>query len=217
MYFICNNIQEPIIDKSNSDRRSIGNKTPAISCEYMEQSNAQGTTSGPLSSSQQRQQEENPNRDSANQQQIQTDMHERGTTTPGGSNAISAPTNNNTNFDGSSGSIPMVLPPLPTSIHPAPSSLPSIMSSSSTGRLLPFPYRLHHMLEDVERHGKQEIVSWMPFGRSFKVHKPDKFVKEVAPIYFNLKQYKSFKRQLINYGFTKIETGHGTFVLVCLV
>ena len=97
------------------------------------------------------------------------------------------------------------------STFPLPSSLSLAMASGVTGRLLPFPYRLHHMLEDAEKHGKQDIVSWMPFGRSFKVHKPDRFVKEVASIYFNLKQYKSFKRQLHNYGFTKIESGHGAW------
>ena len=44
-------------------------------------------------------------------------------------------------------------------------------------RLLPFPYRLHHMLNDVERTENSNIVSWMPNGRSFKVHKPIEFVR----------------------------------------
>lgn len=44
-------------------------------------------------------------------------------------------------------------------------------------RLLPFPYRLHHMLNDVERTENSDIVSWMPNGRSFKVHKPIEFVR----------------------------------------
>ena len=77
----------------------------------------------------------------------------------------------------------------------------------SDGRLLPFPYRLHRMLEDVERAGKQDVVSWMPCGQSFKVHKISRFVNEIVPVYFNLTQYKSFKRQLINYGFVRIQNG----------
>ena len=76
-----------------------------------------------------------------------------------------------------------------------------------SGRLLPFPFRLHRMLEHAEKRGKQDIVSWLPFGRSFKVHKPDEFIKEIAPVYFNLTQYKSFQRQLLNYGFMRIESG----------
>jgi hypothetical protein len=83
-----------------------------------------------------------------------------------------------------------------------------------TRRLLPFPHRLHRMLQDVENRDKQHIVSWTSSGRSFKVHKPAQFVKEVAPTYFNLAQYKSFKRQLLNYGFVRVansqDDGKGT-------
>ena len=85
------------------------------------------------------------------------------------------------------------------------------MSGSGSGilggdgyRMLPFPHRLHQMLLDVENMGKQNIVSWMPGGQSFKVHKPSQFIKEISPHYFNLTQYKSFKRQLINYGFVRV-------------
>ena len=79
--------------------------------------------------------------------------------------------------------------------------------TEGSGRLLPFPFRLHRMLDDVERAGKQDVVSWMPCGRSFKVHKISRFVNEIVPVYFNLTQYKSFKRQLINYGFVRIQNG----------
>jgi hypothetical protein len=75
------------------------------------------------------------------------------------------------------------------------------------GRPLPFPYKLYNMLEDVEKHGKEHIVSWMPSGRSFQVHNSSDFVNQVAPFYFNLKKYKSFKRQLQNYGFMRLESG----------
>jgi hypothetical protein len=74
------------------------------------------------------------------------------------------------------------------------------------GRPLPFPYKLYNMLEDVEKHGKEHIVSWMPSGRSFQVHNSSDFVNQVAPFYFNLTKYKSFKRQLLNYGFMRLES-----------
>ena len=83
-------------------------------------------------------------------------------------------------------------------------------SHASTGtagaiRPLPFPYKLHHMLEDVEKCGKEDVVSWMPNGSVFKVHKPAEFINHVVPKYFNLTKYKSFKRQLLNYGFTRLD------------
>jgi hypothetical protein len=69
-----------------------------------------------------------------------------------------------------------------------------------------FPFKLHYMLEDVERSGNAHIVSWMPSGRSFRVHStPSEFVRQVVPLYFKMTKYKSFKRQLVNYGFTRIE------------
>jgi hypothetical protein len=87
-------------------------------------------------------------------------------------------------------------------------SLQDFMTSSShIPRLLPFPYRLHHMLSDVQKRAKDHIVSWMPNGRTFKIHKPREFVGDVASCYFNLTQYKSFTRQLLNYGFKRAESG----------
>ena len=84
-----------------------------------------------------------------------------------------------------------------------------------SGRLLPFPQRVHRMLQYAERHGKSHIVSWIPpFGRAFKVHRPNDFIEEVASVYFNLTQYQSFQRQLLNYGFLRIEGGsHGAYCL----
>lgn len=44
-----------------------------------------------------------------------------------------------------------------------------------------FPARLHFMLDDLENDGRDDIVSWQPHGRSFKVHNKDGFVKDVIP------------------------------------
>jgi hypothetical protein len=71
-----------------------------------------------------------------------------------------------------------------------------------------FPWTLHTMLEDAESHGFETTVSWLP-GRTdqFKVHNPDKFTREVAPLYFNSTHYKSFQRQLNIYGFVRQKHG----------
>jgi hypothetical protein len=61
----------------------------------------------------------------------------------------------------------------------------------------PFPSKLHDLLEDVEKEGpKRDIVSWLPDGKAFKVHKPIDFCKTIKKNYFEQSQYKSFTRQV---------------------
>ena len=69
-----------------------------------------------------------------------------------------------------------------------------------------FAQRVHVMLtacSDAASH----IVSWMPHGRAFKVHKPALFEKEICPTYFGHKRYSSFLRSLNNYGFKHLSQG----------
>ena len=80
-----------------------------------------------------------------------------------------------------------------------------VQSGSGFRILTPFPWRLHEMLEDMEKTGQQWIVSWLPDGRSFQVHCPTQFVEVVSPKYFRHKRYKSFQRQLYLYGFKSVE------------
>jgi hypothetical protein len=71
---------------------------------------------------------------------------------------------------------------------------------------IPFPMKLHRVLEDAERDGSS-IVSWSRDGTSFRVNKPSEFVGEIMPYYFRQTQYKSFQRQLHIYGFERITQG----------
>ncbi len=73
---------------------------------------------------------------------------------------------------------------------------------------LPFPARLHAMLEELEKKGLANIVSWQPHGRCFVVHKPKAFVDDIMPIYFKMSKFASFLRQLNLYGFQRL-TGKG--------
>ena len=75
------------------------------------------------------------------------------------------------------------------------------------GVVTPFPWKLHDMLERVDIDGFEHIVSWQPHGRSFMVHKPDEFVEQVMPVYFNQTKFASFQRQLNLYGFRRITQG----------
>ena len=72
---------------------------------------------------------------------------------------------------------------------------------------LPFLWKLHIMLDEVEKSGDQHIVSWFEHGRSFRVHKPKAFVKKIIPLYFRQTHYKSFQRQLHLYEFTRTKRG----------
>lgn len=57
-----------------------------------------------------------------------------------------------------------------------------------------FPVKLHAMLTSLEEEGGIHIASWMPHGRSFKVHNQEKFMAEVLPKWFKLTKHTSFIR-----------------------
>jgi len=70
-----------------------------------------------------------------------------------------------------------------------------------------FPEKLYRLLTDVEAAGKEHIISFMPSGKSVKIHDHKAFVKEIAPYYFKHKRIASLKRQLNKYGFEMIYEG----------
>eukprot|EP00539_Tryblionella_compressa_P001104 CAMPEP_0178751226 /NCGR_PEP_ID=MMETSP0744-20121128/10419_1 /TAXON_ID=913974 /ORGANISM="Nitzschia punctata, Strain CCMP561" /LENGTH=361 /DNA_ID=CAMNT_0020404869 /DNA_START=211 /DNA_END=1296 /DNA_ORIENTATION=+ len=72
---------------------------------------------------------------------------------------------------------------------------------------LPFLWKLHLLLDDVEATGNEHIVSWLEHGRSFKVYRPKTFIASIAPFYFKQSKYKSFQRQLHLYEFTRTPYG----------
>jgi hypothetical protein len=54
-------------------------------------------------------------------------------------------------------------------------------SSSQSGTEGSFPLKLHHMISELERTGLDDIISWLPHGRCFAVHKQKEFVEEILP------------------------------------
>jgi hypothetical protein len=58
-----------------------------------------------------------------------------------------------------------------------------------------FPWKLHKMLELAEDEEFEGIVSWLPGGKSFKVHDAKSFVQNIMPNFFQQSKYKSFQRQ----------------------
>jgi len=71
----------------------------------------------------------------------------------------------------------------------------------------PYPEKLHRMLEEVQKSGKDDIISFFSHGRAFAVHDPDRFTSEIMPQYFKQSRLSSFQRQLNLYGFTRITSG----------
>ena len=69
------------------------------------------------------------------------------------------------------------------------------MENRQHQRTKTFPWKLHEMLELADQEGFESIVSWLPNGRSFKVHNPIVFVEKIMPNFFQQTKYKSFQRQ----------------------
>lgn len=83
---------------------------------------------------------------------------------------------------------------------PAPAA---ILSNSQLSRLN-FPSKLHHILRASEYN---DIICWLPHGRSWRVLQQGRFEKEVLPIFFRHGRYASFARQINGWGFRRISSG----------
>jgi len=78
-----------------------------------------------------------------------------------------------------------------------------------------FPYKLHNLLETVTTDDElSAIISWLPDGKSFKIHSQEQFEKRLLKEYFPRQtQVKSFMRQLQYYNFENF--GDGLFCHNC--
>ena len=87
---------------------------------------------------------------------------------------------------------------------PAPTSS---SASSAASIKISFPRKLHHILDQIERDGHAHVISWLPHGRAFAIHKPKEFIATVMPHYFQQTKITSFQRQLNLYGFQRLTRG----------
>ena len=79
---------------------------------------------------------------------------------------------------------------------------------SATGPLgggdnIAFPFKMHDILTRIDAEGYSDIMSWMPHGRSFKIHDQDGFEEHILPLYFRHSKKSSLLRQLNLYGFRR--------------
>jgi hypothetical protein len=72
------------------------------------------------------------------------------------------------------------------------------------GRVPNFPAKMHSILSRSEF---EEIISWMPHGRSWRVLKPREFEMRVIPVYFEHSKFSSFIRQANGWGFRRVTQG----------
>ena len=87
-------------------------------------------------------------------------------------------------------------------------------TKSRGGITTPFPMQLYDMLQHADTRGFNNIVSWQSHGRAFLVHQPQRFVKEVMPLFFRQTRMSSFQRQLSLYGFLRLSRkgpDHGAY------
>ena len=70
-----------------------------------------------------------------------------------------------------------------------------------------FPIKLQVLLKRAEEQNFQHIISWMPHGRAFMIHRPFQFQKEIMCEFSGQTKLSSFKRQLNLYDFKRITHG----------
>ena len=68
-----------------------------------------------------------------------------------------------------------------------------------------FPSKLHDLLSFAHENGHDSIISWLPHGRSFKIHDPNRFEQTLMTTRFKQSSFMSFVRQLNFWGFKKIK------------
>ncbi|KAL7548662.1 hypothetical protein ACHAWF_011934 [Thalassiosira exigua] len=66
-----------------------------------------------------------------------------------------------------------------------------------------FPHKLYTILESADH----SIASWYPDGRSFTIHEPDTFMRQIVPRYFKQTKFRSFTRQMNMWGFENLQQG----------
>ena len=70
-----------------------------------------------------------------------------------------------------------------------------------------FPEKIYFMLEQCEKEGRQDVISFVDNGTAFLIHKPRFFETDIMPLFFASRRMSSFQRQLNIYGFQRINEG----------
>jgi hypothetical protein len=96
--------------------------------------------------------------------------------------------------------------PLPSAV-PTEDQITVPPAYGRNGQIEAFPEKLYRLLAEAETDGNDQIISFTPDGRAFKIHNRQAFIEEVSPKYFRHAKITSFVRQLNFYGFQKLLDG----------
>jgi hypothetical protein len=77
-------------------------------------------------------------------------------------------------------------------------------SMSITSKEPTFPVKLHLILSNPEF---EDIIAWLPHGRSWRILQQKAFEDRVIPLYFRHGRYSSFARQVNGWGFGRVTRG----------
>jgi hypothetical protein len=80
----------------------------------------------------------------------------------------------------------------------------SILCNTSSTKEHTFPVKLHMILSNPDF---QDIIGWLPHGRSWRILQQKAFEENVIPLYFRHGRYSSFARQVNGWGFRRITHG----------
>jgi hypothetical protein len=80
----------------------------------------------------------------------------------------------------------------------------SILCHGSSTKEHTFSVKLHMILSNPDF---QDIIGWLPHGRSWRILKQQAFEEKVIPLYFRHGRYSSFARQVNGWGFRRITHG----------
>ena len=67
-----------------------------------------------------------------------------------------------------------------------------------------FPQKLMEILSNKDY---ADIISWLPHGRSFIFHSPERFTESILPHYLKECKFSSFTRKLYRWGFRQVSKG----------
>jgi len=90
---------------------------------------------------------------------------------------------------------------------PPQAQAPQVLPAKKSKKARTFPEKL---MDTMLTHGREDVVAWLPDGKSFVVVDPDAFVDQVLNPVFKQAKYSSFVRKLHRWGFVRLTSGTGT-------
>jgi hypothetical protein len=122
--------------------------------------------------------------------------------------AVGQPENRDAEISPAALSFPFVIPPKTISTGESDTTRANDGSKKTRKlRKTPFPVTLFDILVDAAAEGNDDIISFVPTGDAFRIHKPETFEKQIISRHFRTNKIDSFKRQLGMYGFDRIPFG----------